>query len=124
MPKKYVVVRKEKKDQPVQLTSAELLDKSKESAILTRDIETTKVRQVSVKQELKSTLDRMEAHRQELSSQIEREEVYRPVEVECRLDFTIDQYVEIRMDTGEVIPGSSRPIRDDERQEHMEFSSK
>lgn len=106
---------------PCELTKSELLAYGSELGTVTQDIKTEEDRHTSIKQELKATITQLESQRTILASKITRKEEHRDIEVDCKLDFGRDLYVETRTDTGEEI--LTRPIRDDERQEAMEFKT-
>jgi hypothetical protein len=103
-------------DLACKLTQVELLERGQKLAQVHEDLATHEAHAQNVKQELKAAEARLLDEGARLASIVRGKMEPRSVKVECWADYSRGVYYERRTDTGEVIPGSERPLRPEERQ--------
>lgn len=101
---------------PVVLTEVELLERGAKMAQVDSDLRDHRQHADSVKKTLKSKETALESERSRLAAIVRAKSEPRPVEVERLHDLGRRLAYDVRTDTGEVIPGSTRPLREEDLQ--------
>ncbi len=106
---------------PVKLTEDELLDFGQRLAQVESDASTHAAHADSVKKELKAKETALDAERSRLAGIVRSK--HEPRDIDCHLIgyFETNRVNTIRLDTGEVVPGSERAMNLAERQESLEL---
>lgn len=104
---------------PVKLTEAELLDFGQRLAQVDSDAATHAGHADAVKKELKAKETALDAERSRIAGIVRNK--HEPRDVDCHVVayFETNRAVTVRLDTGEVVPGSERTLSIDERQESL-----
>jgi hypothetical protein len=103
-------------DLPCPLTEPELMDRGARLAQLHSDLAQHEAHSESVKADLKSRKTALEAEASRLAGIVRKKYEPRPVKVFHEAHWQTLTYREVRADTGSVIPGTNRPLREEERQ--------
>jgi hypothetical protein len=116
---KTFVLRSFTRDLPVDLTPDEMRDRGERMAQLAGDIDQHDLHAQQVKADLKAARTALEAEMSKLGLAIRRKQEVRPVQCHEEAVPTDGVVVTRRLDTNELVsgPGSTRPLRDDERQQ-------
>lgn len=104
----------------VELTRDELLEKGEEFAKLHADLASHEVHAKMARDRLKSDESAITSAIASIADQIRAKKELRKVEVQVVLDFRVNRYSEIRMDTGKEIPGRTRALTDAERKAFLD----
>lgn len=99
---------------PVKLTDSELLDRAKKMGHVHNELERHLSEVDELKKEFKSKETKLEEERQLLAHVLFTGAEPREIKVEAWADFSMNRFLEIRSDTGEVI--HKRPLRPEEKQ--------
>lgn len=101
---------------PVLLTEVELLDRGNDLATVDSLIRDEASHAKAVKDELKQRMANLELRRSTLARVVREKREPRPVQCEGWARFAEGIYEVVRIDTGEVVPGTRRRLNDGEAQ--------
>lgn len=108
----------------VDLGNDELIAKANEFARIHRELQQHETHAKMVRDSLKAKESRLNDEVARLADQIREKKELRLVDVEHVLDFKTNSYVEIRKDTGAVIPGTRRALTESERKAFLDARQK
>jgi hypothetical protein len=104
---------------PVAITEAEFVKRAAELAQIDPDLGALENRKKAVMKELEARKAELISTRSRLSQVVKSRTEPREVTVQGWANFKDGVYEEIRLDTGKVIEGSTRPLNPEERQENL-----